>query len=101
MLHCGMSPVEAFLTDSPFAYSLAHAESGWAWRIFDEDGETIAQGVDLIFLAPRGRRKKPRGRSIDRGIPLSGRPSARQKGRTTTMTTMTTRSSVGSSFIIR
>ena len=47
MLHCGMSPVEALLTDSPFAYSLAHAESGWAWRIFDEDGETIAQGVDL------------------------------------------------------
>ena len=35
------------MTDSPFAYSLAHAESGWAWRIFDEDGETVAQGVDL------------------------------------------------------
>ena len=35
------------MTDSPFAYALAHAESGWAWRIFDEDGETIAQGVDL------------------------------------------------------
>ena len=47
MLHCGMNPVEALLTDSPCAYSLAHAESGWAWRIFDEDGETIAQGLDL------------------------------------------------------
>lgn len=35
------------MTDSPFAYSLAHAESGWAWRIFDEDGETVAQGLDL------------------------------------------------------
>ena len=35
------------MTDSPYAYSLAHAESGWAWRIFDEDGEMIAQGLDL------------------------------------------------------
>ena len=35
------------MTDFPFAYSLAHAESGWAWRIFDEEGETVAQGLDL------------------------------------------------------
>ncbi|WP_156378274.1 MULTISPECIES: hypothetical protein [unclassified Phenylobacterium] len=35
------------MTDLPFAYSLAHAERGWAWRIFDEDGETVAQGLDL------------------------------------------------------
>ena len=35
------------MTESPFAYSLAHAECGWAWRIFDEDGETVAQGLDL------------------------------------------------------
>lgn len=35
------------MTDFPFAYSLAHAESGWTWRIFDEEGETIAQGLDL------------------------------------------------------
>ena len=35
------------MTDLPFAYSLAHAECGWAWRIFDEDGETVAQGLDL------------------------------------------------------
>lgn len=35
------------MTDFPFAYSLAHAEAGWAWSIFDEEGETIAQGLDL------------------------------------------------------
>lgn len=35
------------MTESPFAYALAHAECGWAWRIFDEDGETVAQGLDL------------------------------------------------------
>lgn len=39
--------VEARMTDSPYAYSLAHAEAGWAWRIFDEDGEMVAQGLDL------------------------------------------------------
>jgi hypothetical protein len=37
--------LEARMTDSPFAYSLAHAEAGWAWSIFDEEGETVAQGV--------------------------------------------------------
>ncbi len=31
----------------PFAYSLVHAESGWSWRIFDEEGETVAQGLDF------------------------------------------------------
>lgn len=35
----------------PFAYSLAQAESGWAWRIFDEEGEMVAHGVDLSQLA--------------------------------------------------
>lgn len=35
------------MTDFPFAYSLAHAETGWTWRIFDEEGETVAQGLDL------------------------------------------------------
>lgn len=35
------------MTDAPYAYSLAHADSGWAWRILDEDGETVAQGLDL------------------------------------------------------
>ncbi len=35
------------MTDAPYAYSLAHADSGWAWRIFDEDGEMVAQGLDL------------------------------------------------------
>jgi hypothetical protein len=37
----------------PFAYSLAQAESGWAWRILDEQGETVAQGVDLNQLAAK------------------------------------------------
>ncbi|MDP3853467.1 hypothetical protein [Phenylobacterium sp.] len=35
------------MTDMPFAYSLSHAEAGWAWRIFDEEGATVAQGTDL------------------------------------------------------
>ncbi|UTP39431.1 hypothetical protein M9M90_19825 [Phenylobacterium sp. LH3H17] len=35
------------MTEKPFAYSLSHAEAGWAWSIFDEEGETVAQGTDL------------------------------------------------------
>jgi hypothetical protein len=38
--------LEASVTDMPFAYSLVQAESGWTWRIFDEEGETVAQGLD-------------------------------------------------------
>jgi hypothetical protein len=34
------------MTDQPFAYSLAQADTGWAWSIFDIDGETVASGVD-------------------------------------------------------
>mgnify|MGYP001627521743 CR=1 FL=1 len=34
------------MTDQPFAYSLAPADSGWAWNIFDIDGETVASGID-------------------------------------------------------
>lgn len=39
------------MTDMPFAYSLAQADSGWAWRIFDEQGEMVAHGTDLSQLA--------------------------------------------------
>jgi len=46
MPHCSMN-LEALVTEKPFAYSLSHAEAGWAWRIFDEEGETVAQGTDL------------------------------------------------------
>jgi len=35
------------MTEKPFAYSLSHAEAGWAWRIVDEEGETVDQGVDM------------------------------------------------------
>jgi len=35
------------MTDQPFAYSLAHAERGWSWSVYDEDGETVASGLDL------------------------------------------------------
>lgn len=35
------------MTDMPFAYSMSHAESGWTWSIFDEEGETVAQGMDM------------------------------------------------------
>lgn len=34
------------MSDMPFAYSLVHAEAGWSWAIFDEDGETVAHGLD-------------------------------------------------------
>lgn len=34
------------MSEMPFAYSLVHAETGWTWRIFDEEGETVAQGLD-------------------------------------------------------
>jgi hypothetical protein len=34
------------VSETPFAYSLSHVESGWAWRIYDEDGETVASGSD-------------------------------------------------------
>lgn len=34
------------MSETPFAYSLSHVESGWAWRIYDEDGETVASGSD-------------------------------------------------------
>ena len=29
-----------------FAYSLAQAEDGWTWSVYDEDGETVASGMD-------------------------------------------------------
>jgi hypothetical protein len=35
------------MTDQPYAYSLAHAETGWAWSIYDVDGEKVASGLDL------------------------------------------------------
>lgn len=28
-----------------FAYSLSQAEDGWRWRVFDEDGVTVANGA--------------------------------------------------------
>jgi hypothetical protein len=37
-----------------FAYSLSHAEDGWRWRVFDEDGETVAGGVHDSQAAAQG-----------------------------------------------
>jgi uncharacterized protein YegP (UPF0339 family) len=37
-----------------FAYSLSHAEDGWRWRVFDEDGETVADGVHDSQAAAQG-----------------------------------------------
>ncbi len=28
-----------------FAYSLSQVEDGWRWRVFDEDGEVVADGA--------------------------------------------------------
>jgi hypothetical protein len=30
---------------SSFAYSLSQVEEGWRWRVFDEDGVTVADGA--------------------------------------------------------
>ena len=35
------------MPDTPLAYSLAQAERGWTWRVLDEDGKTVAAGVDF------------------------------------------------------
>ena len=29
---------------SPFAYSMAQADTGWTWRLWDVDGEVVAAG---------------------------------------------------------
>ena len=29
-----------------FAYSLSQVEDGWRWRVYDEDGVTVAGGAD-------------------------------------------------------
>lgn len=34
-----MQPVRSF------AYSLSQADDGWRWRVFDEDGVTVADGA--------------------------------------------------------
>ena len=31
--------------DPSFAYALSQSEDGWRWRIFDEDGVTVAHGA--------------------------------------------------------
>lgn len=33
------------MPEQPFAYSLSHEERGWTWRVYDEDGETVAAGA--------------------------------------------------------
>jgi hypothetical protein len=35
------------MSELPFAYSLSHEEHGWTWRVFDEDGETVATGAQF------------------------------------------------------
>lgn len=34
-----------------FAYSLSQVENGWRWRVYDEDGETVAGGADASRAA--------------------------------------------------
>jgi len=35
------------MLDAPlFAYSLSQMEDGWRWRVYDQDGVTVADGAD-------------------------------------------------------
>ena len=53
-----------------FAYSLCQVEDGWRWRVFDEDGVTVAGGADTsraraeaaveLTLRGRGEIEEPR-----------------------------------------
>jgi hypothetical protein len=38
--------VEFVMQEPLFAYSLSQVENGWRWRVFDEDGVTVAGGAD-------------------------------------------------------
>jgi hypothetical protein len=52
-----------------FAYSLCQCEEGWRWRVFDEEGVTVAGGADpcraaaqaaVEVLLQRGPAAEPR-----------------------------------------
>ena len=45
--YCCNAQSEAVMSELPFAYSLSHEERGWTWRVFDEDGETVATGAQF------------------------------------------------------
>lgn len=34
-----------------FAYSLSQMETGWRWRVYDEDGAMVAGGADACRTA--------------------------------------------------
>lgn len=35
------------MDSSLFAYSLSQAEEGWAWRLYDENGDIVAAGSSV------------------------------------------------------
>jgi len=40
------------MLDAPlFAYSLSQIEDGWRWRVYDQDGVTVADGADTSRAA--------------------------------------------------
>jgi len=56
-----------------FAYSLSQMEDGWRWRVFDQDGVTVAGGADpcraaaeaavASLLRSEGEAAEPQGRA--------------------------------------
>jgi hypothetical protein len=51
-----------------FAYSLSQAEDGWRWRVYDEDGETVAHGAHPSQAAAQEAVERAlRGVGMERG----------------------------------
>jgi hypothetical protein len=65
------------MKDAPsFAYSLSQCEEGWRWRVYDEEGVTVAGGADPCRAAAQaavditlrsGRGEEPRSFASLRG----------------------------------
>ena len=54
------------------AYSLSHAEEGWRWSVYDEDGITVADGAntdrDAAQAAVESALRSPPPRTFQRSF---------------------------------
>jgi hypothetical protein len=56
------------MSEQALAYSLSQVEEGWRWSVYDEDGETVADGAHpdreaaeaAVVLTLRSSRAPPR-----------------------------------------